>query len=728
MIFRTRRGAAGVGGCLLLLALTAAACGGDSGADAQRAGDTDMGASDTGANDAATADAADSGAAVDTGAEDTGEAAMDTTEAADVDTPDATTDAEDAAADTADDTADAGPDPIDVPVDAHCENLNPRMCLLPWPSNRWLEPGADTVTGYSVALDSEAVPRSITNTPFDVTPYERFDGFSPSMQIITLFDEPVDVEGLAGFDTIERSLSPTHPTQLIDLETGERVAHWVEIDARAESPEETLFYLRPATRLQANRAYGVALRGLRGVSGDAFVADAVFAALRDGTPTTSEQIEARRPDHEALFSTLEEADVPRDALQLAWSFHTGSNEAIRSRMLNLRDDALERLGEDGLGCTVTRVDEDFRGLGGRRIQGTFTVPWYMDAPQPPATFVLDDDGNPTYQGTEEVAFTAFVPRSLLEGDVPGELVTLGHGLFGAAEGFLSSPALIRLADDFGAVLVGTDWHGMSSKDLIFLGEALADVSTFYLLGENLQQGMINQLTLTRSMLGACRGLPEFANATGESAIDPQDSFFIGGSQGSILGTTYLTLTPDIHRGALIVGGSTFSFMIERSIHYNRFEALLTPFYGSRLVTGTLMVLSQMVWDDAETAAWIGITERGSPRTDPNRYIYLVSENDAQVPNLSSDIAVRTAEIPVLTGSARTPWGIPVEDAPVSQSAYISFGTWDPAPVGSNVSPESDEGGHGEAGFTEPAVEMFRRFFDTGEIIVPCAPDCSAVGP
>jgi len=55
-----------------------------------------------------------------------------------------------------------------------------------------------------------------------------------------------------------------------------------------------------------------------------------------------------------------------------------------------------------------------------------------------------------------------------------------------------------------------------------------------------------------------------------------------------------------------------------------------------------------------------------------------------------------------------------------------MGTWDPAPVGTNVSPDSDEGGHNAVGVSAPAIELVRRFFDTGEIVVPCAPDCSAV--
>jgi len=694
---------------------------GDAAIDA--AGDTDAGATDVGLDDTTGSDTGDAG---------TDDVATDTAPDADVgsDTTDAGTDIDDVidAADAADALDVFDGDVLEVTIDAHCDNTNGRVCLLPWPSDRWLADGADTVTGYGMALESDAIPTPVTGAAFDTTPFERLDGFSPSTQIITLFAEPVDVTGLAGVDDIGRSLDEDHPTVLLDLETGERVAHWVENDARAESDDETLFYLRPATRLAADRTYGVAIRGLDGVSGAAIEADPVFAALRDGVRTNARQLEARRPTFETLFDALGESGVARDELVAAWSFHTASDEAIRSRMFAMRADALERLGDDGLGCTVTAVDEDFGGRGARRVRGTYAVPWYLTAPRAPATFVYDEDGDPAFQGTEEVAFTAIVPASLLESDAPGPLVTWGHGLFGNAEGSLSGRPLIDAADAFGAVMVGTDWHGMSSSDLGFLATALSDVSNFYMLGENLQQGMVNMMTLTRSMLGDCRLLPELARVDGEPAIDPETNYFIGGSQGSILGATHLALSPDTDRGILFVGGANFSFMIERSIHFTRFETLLAPFYGSRLNTGMLMVLSQSVWDDAETAAWIGIATEGSDETTPKEFIYLVAENDAQVPNLSSDIAARIAGIPVLTGSARTPWGVPVEDAPVTGSAYVSFGGWDAPPVGGNVSPEVDDGGHGAVGFTPESITMVDRFFATGEIIVPCAPDCSDVTP
>ncbi|MEL6182803.1 MAG: hypothetical protein AAFS10_27865, partial [Myxococcota bacterium] len=395
--------AVGVSRCLLPLSLMIMVACSDDTSPASNTGDTAVAPEDVGADVADTRMAEDASDArgEDSSAQDSAEGTTDTADEADTDEADT-----DPTPDDTGDPEDTGVEPIDVPVVSHCENLNPRMCLLPWPSQRWLESDPTSATGFSMAFEPDAMPLPITGMPFDVTPYERFDGYSPSMQIITVFDEPVDLDGLAGVDTIERSLMPTHPTQLIDMDTGERVAHWVEIDARAESPEETLFYLRPATRLQANRSYAVALRDLRGISGAALTADAVFAALRDGTPTTSEQIEARRPRHEAIFTVLEEVGIARDTLVLAWSFHTASDASSRSRMITLRDDALEQMGAEGLGCTITDLEDNYRDTGARGIRGTFTVPWYLNAPLPPATFVLDEEGNPAYQGTEEIAVNA----------------------------------------------------------------------------------------------------------------------------------------------------------------------------------------------------------------------------------------------------------------------------------------------------------------------------------
>ena len=660
--------------------------------------------------------------------DDTTDAAPDagaqTADAAMPDPPDSTRPA--APDDAGDASPDAGPPAVHLDIDEACDNLVPQYCPLPWPSNRWLTADASRATGFRLAYDPAALPVNQRSAPVDVTPYERLDGFSPSSQIITLFDEPLDLTDLPGFDTLDRSLEPDCPTVILDLSSGERVAHWVEHDIRADAPEETLLYLRPAERLQPDRTYGVALRRLVGISGTPIVASPVFAALRDAQISDAGQVEARRPAFETLFAALTQQGIDRSALQLAWSFHTESFSSAHDPLLVMRTDALERIGQEGMGCTITDSEDNYRDIIYRRVRGTFTVPWYLNADKLPAELVRDEEGFPTYVEDREVGFTALLPRSVVDAGTPGPLVVWGHGLFGEAEGTISRGAVLRTAESAGVVIVGTDWAGMSAKDLLFLGTAMADISRFYMVGEMLQQGMINQIALTRTMMGRCRLQPEMT-ADGASLIDPETRYFVGGSQGSILGGTFLTLSPDIDRGALVVGGTNLSFMIERSIHYNTFEPVMQPAYPRRLDRATIMVLSQHTWDRAESASYLRHTQVGLPGIGPKSFLYLVAHNDAQVPNLASFLAARLARLPVIEGSVHVPWGRPVVEAPYPGSAYLAFDFGDRLPPPGNASPQVDDGGHGEVAFTAEGMAVLDHFLTHGEIIMPCDGPC-VVGP
>ena len=125
-------------------------------------------------------------------------------------------------------------------------------------------------------------------------------------------------------------------------------------------------------------------------------------------------------------------------------------------------------------------------------------------------------------------------------------------------------------------------------------------------------------------------------------------------------------SPDIDRGAL--GGRRALPPIGRGIHFNTYETFLMPAYEKRLVTAQLMAFSQHVWDNAESAAYIADAEDGLWDAGPKRYIYLVAHNDSQVPNLSSDIAVRMTGMPVLEDSSYVPWGAETITGPTTESA------------------------------------------------------------
>ena len=623
---------------------------------------------------------------------------------------------------------DGDSDLLHIDEEPGCENLNPLYCAFPFPSDRYLLPDDETDTGYRIFFPPGAMPDRIDPDTFDFTPFHRLDGMSPATQIMTLFSRPADLADAAGYDSIERSLEEDSPTAIIDLESGERVAHWTENDLQAQSEEETVLYLRLAGVLEENHAYAVALRELTDDSGAPLEPSAAFVALRDGLPTDSNEIEARREGFEQMFAALEEAGFDRSELQAAWRFHTASGRSIRGDLMHARADALERLGPEGIGCTVTAVDEGYGddGLTLRRIQGTFTVPSYMESPLPPTRYSRGSDDMPQYVEDVEVTFTAIIPTSLVEGPEgprSGFLITYGHGLLGNANDTLSNVAFRRIAHETEAVMIGTDWAGMSSSDVMAIGEAFMDPSLFVNITERLQQGMINQIALTRTFAGACSDIEEFQHESGVNLVDTSELYYVGGSQGGIYGGTLLTISPDIHRGVLLVNGVVFPFMMERSIDYVPYLPIFDMAFPNRLDRVLLLPLAQLLWDAAEPAGYLQHMGEGLPGIGPKQVLSIAAENDAQVPNLSTDQAMRMVGVPVIEGSTREPFGFDVVSPPHTGSGYITIDMGDPPVPEGNTAPSEDAGGHFTVGQTELALQVVMSFLFTGEIILPCDGVC-----
>ncbi|MFZ5481509.1 MAG: hypothetical protein ACOZNI_32405 [Myxococcota bacterium] len=628
---------------------------------------------------------------------------------------------------TSEDAPAGGDDVVAVPQDDACDNLNPAYCLLPWPSDRYLVADDATPTGWRLAYDSDAFPPSSQGNPMDVEPYGRLDGMSPGSQILTMFDAPPDLSGAAGADDIGRSLDEDSPTVVVDLATGERVPHFVENDAQAESADRTLVLVHPAVRLRPDADYAVVFRDLADAEGNALAPPVAMQALLDGKHTDAPDVEARWDAYREMLATLDELGL-RDGIVQAWRFHTASDETLHRDLLAMRADALERLGPDGIGCTVESVEEGY-GEGTaitsfRRVRGTYTVPSYMDDPEPPARLVRGDDDLPTYVEDVEVTFTAIVPHSLADVPTAGPVVTFGHGLLGDAEGTLSDERIRYSADNGGVVIVGTDWAGMSTDDLVTVAGILADVSTFPYLSDRLHQAMVNQLALTRTFAGVCASHEAFA-VDGVSLIDPTRRYYTGVSQGGILGGTYLTLAEDIERGVLLVNGAEFPFMMERSIAFAPYFPTFAAYYTDRVDRAVLLASAQHLWDHTDPNAWLGYTTSGIPEADvpPHAVLSIAALNDAQVPNLTSDLANRIAGVPILAGSAREAWGFDVVDASQATSGYVTIDMGDPEVPEGNVAPTVDAGGHSNVGVADAAQAMMIQFLGTGTLTMPCDGVC-----
>ena len=153
-----------------------------------------------------------------------------------------------------------------------CEVLNNAECLLPYPSSRFEFPTRRRPTGFRLHLPASGLPKG-NGPPVTPDPLNKVDGFNPMVQILMHFPQGVDLErsdasrccrraaagsrparrGSIRARTTDRSLDADSPSVLLDADTGERVLHWLELDAHADRQPRRArrSIMRPAVSLDA---------------------------------------------------------------------------------------------------------------------------------------------------------------------------------------------------------------------------------------------------------------------------------------------------------------------------------------------------------------------------------------------------------------------------------------------------------------------------------------------
>lgn len=617
---------------------------------------------------------------------------------------------------------------ISVSGTSYCDNTNPDHCLLPFPSAAFLTSDSQSLTGFRVDIQGEAIPDSASAPSNEFHMINSRDGHSPASQIFTTFSSLPDVSNLASQEDVSASVETGHGSVLLNMDTGEITQHWIEISSRTQDGEPTLVHLRSLRGLEHNTQYAVAFRGLinsDGIQVEPFIS---FKALRDGVLTDSNQIEESRPGYESMFSALSEVGFERSSLQSAWWFHTASTESLTDNLISMRNDASQRLGDAGLGCNVTSVDENYGDDNStlRRIRGTITTPHYLESTYPPTAMTRDDVGNPKFNFMNEVIFTLTIPMSSAENSQPAPLVVLGHGFLGDGEGMVSG--FRGWANQSGVATIGTDFKGWSSDgdfDAVTFG--LMNVNYLQHQSERLQQSVINHLAMIRTIKGVCSDLPEFYH-NGTNLVDTSNVDYMGVSLGGIRGPSMLSLIPEMDRGVLWVAGSSFSFIAERSTQYTQFEGLFSSSlaYESTMDRSILIALMQSMWDTTEPETYLPFREGGlEGELHPYEILYLVSINDAQVTTLSADRASRTSGIPVLSNSTHHPEGLEVVEASESSSAIVYFdGRFPEVPSGNIQGPMAYHSlAHNQVLGFGPAADLATNFLESGTITDTCSGKC-----
>jgi hypothetical protein len=586
----------------------------------------------------------------------------------------------------------AGSGTVHVEETPGCDPLVGALCAFPFPSMQYLEEDSSTATGYRVALTEEALPANFRDSTRFLERFNQADGFSIATPWLTIFPEAaLDGASLPSLDDLDASARANSSIQVLDRDTGERYPVWAELDFRAETPEEQTLIIRPMRGLALGRRVAVVITdALRNEDGSTPVTPPAFAALRDGRPTDSQVIEGRREEYEQLFDFLAGAGVDREHVLLAWEAVTFSDELAVSQLEPLVRAATDRVATAPPTYTVTACyshDADdatdfgclpevgegqpLSPLTWRRLVLTAELPSFLGTD---GYIETDESGEPVVQGTFEAEVVVNVPASLRDasaGSAP--VVVFGHGLLRDPQSYIAADVDINgqmtLAEEMGAVFVGTRWVGLSSstEDLINATSVLSDPGSAFEVADTLRQGIVNQILMAPFATEVLASDPLLAARDGSgSIIDGEHVFYTGISLGGIFGTTFMAFSPYVATGVLHVPGSGFVHMMAHSVDFALFQELLNGALGDRREQQLFMALAQRMFDVGDPVNYVGhLVENPLTPLGPKSCLWQCAVGDSEAMWYGCELLVRTGGFPLAAPVVSDVFGLEPIDTPTA---------------------------------------------------------------
>jgi len=628
-------------------------------------------------------------------------------------------------------TTTSGTGPIDVPTTPGCNILSTSdSCLLPFPSRHNEVADAKSPTGVRWKLDPEQLPKREGMTPLDVAPFNTADGASPVVPILTHFAFDVDLSKAPGQDTLDSSVDGDTSIAIFNMDTGKRVRFFAEMDANLKSGYDDRYalILRPVEPMEMGSRTVVVMRDdLTKADGSAIEPSPVFKALRDSTPTTNDEVEAARPGYEEIFDFLGKNGYPRERTVLAWDFHVASQDYLLGSILSIRQKTMDIIAEGQLTYTITDIKENVSDDTLRIVEGDFEVPTFL---KEDGTFEYDADHHPILQAKNNMyPYTMVIPKKASTGPLP--LVVIGHGIFGQGRGFLTDGgdgvALQHLAQQFGAVLVATDWIGLSSADVDPIANAVAtNLDNINIITDKLQQSLMNAITMTKTTRGKIANDP-MVMVNGQPLLDDR-VFYWGASLGGIQGSGFISLSDEIPRAVFGVPGSAWGTMLSRSIVFSPIKLILNPYYPDPLDVQILISLFQSRFDHTDPANITKLMFKAPLPDAPKdrRVILQEAIGDSQVPNIATELLARAIGVKLMNPGFYKVSGLEDVTSPASDSVLDQYRLENynnPAPPKENMAPGKDNDVHHAMNFLPNCHEQIAELFFTGDAVQYCEDTC-----
>ncbi len=608
-----------------------------------------------------------------------------------------------------------------------CDPIAPTLCGLPFPSTFYMAEDDASPTGWRIALGETTLPTDTMDRQPSPTLFNEKDGWSPLTPLLAHFPG-VSLDGLIGHDNIGAYTDAEAKTVIVDVETGERVPHFVELDATADDPDKTMLIVHTVSPMAHGHRYAVGFRNLIDEAGDPIVPSEAFVQLRDDIASNDAAIQERRDVYEdVVFPALEATGFQRDELILAWDFVVASRQGITDRAVWIRDDALDRVGPTGPEYIIDSIEDKPSEDVAMRLHGHFYTPLYTEKDQPGVLLTRDEDGMPYANGETRVRFTIIVPQTAIDDPRPLPIIQYGHGLLGSRSE-VGNGYLGEFANNYGYILFAVDWTGMKSEDVSAISLMLVtEIDHFSILPERTLQGFSEFAVAMRLMAGRMvedENLQAVdANGNNISLIDPDLRYYYGNSQGAILGGAYIALSQDIERAVLGVGGSPYHILLNRSADFDPFFLLFKNAFPDPAHIQYILALIQTIWDTGESSGYAQFVTRDPLPNTPEKDVLLqVAIGDAQVTTLGAHVMARAYGAKLVDTPARPVWGLETVPSGHVGSALVEFDYGLEVPF-ENLPPDPDTDPHENPRRDAAGQEQIHMFFEEGIIVNHCEGPC-----
>ena len=292
-----------------------------------------------------------------------------------------------------------------------------------------------------------------------------------------------------------------------------------------------------------------------------------------------------------------------------------------------------------------------------------------------------------------------------------------------------------LAQNHNYVVCGTALIGMAEEDVGNAASILTDPSNFHTLADRLLQGHLNTLFLGRLMKHPDGFVadPAFRSDDDQPLLDTDELSYYGISQGGIMGPVSTAVSLDWDRGVFGVPAINYSTLLNRSIDFDTFQAILDPAFPNKLDQAIVLLTIQMLWDRGEGngyAAHFG--DEPLPGVDKKYALIQGALGDFQVANVAMDVMARTMGASVGDGAdqVRTTdvepfWGIPrIDSYPHDGSAVVMFDSGTPLPPITNTPPRDGVDPHEDVRRAATAYDQIAAFLQPDGVVI----DTCAGGP